>query len=399
MSDLFPTGTPQATQASATPTVHRIGAARARADRRRRRRRITALILIPAFIAVLIPFGRNLLDENSNWGRGLFASFAAPPIEDFEGPAEGEVVVTIPAGATGSLIGQILFDAEVVASVAAFNEAFGDNPDAGGIQPGAVRLYRRMPAADAVAMLTLNERMITRITFPENFTQAQIFARIEAQTDIPQSQLDAVLADPSLIGLPPEAEGEIEGWLFPATYDLVFGETAVSLLSSMVTRTVSELERLEVPAEQWRDTIIKASIIEREAPVFRGEGVDDPTLYMRKVSQVIQNRLAINEPLGMDAIDAFYHGRPAHRISPNDLRDATNPWASRVNPGLPPGPIGSASADALYAVVNPEPGPWRWFVTIDLCTRETFFTDSYQQFLVYRQAHREWRAENPTDDC
>jgi UPF0755 protein len=154
----------------------------------------------------------------------------------------------------------------------------------------------------------------------------------------------------------------------------------------MVARTVRELDRLEIPVERRQSLITEASIIEREAP--------DDDRYRGKVARVIENRLAIDMPLGMDAIDAFGLGRPAHLITRAEFRDPNLPFASRVHRGLPPTPIGNPGTAALAAAANPEEGPWLWFVTVDLHSGETLFTDSYSEFLQFRRQYQRWAAEN-----
>jgi len=384
VNDLFP-------QDSAPRLGAPLGLARQRAIARRRRRRLIAAVTIPLAMVMVVAIGAIASESVRDIGRRFSGMVSTPPPADFEGPGTTEIRVDIPPGATGSAIGRLLYNAEVVASVGAFNAAFAAHPYAPGIQPGVAVMLTGMSAQDAVDRLVLNERLITRITFPENFTATQVFARIVAQTDITQEEIDAIVEDPSLIGLPEQAEGVIEGWLFPSTYDLSPYETAQSLLTRMVSQTVSVLTSLEVPEDRWRATLIEASIIEREAP--------NDDFYRAKVSRVIQNRLAINEPLGMDAIDAFGAGRPAHLITREEFRDPNNPWASRVHPGLPPHAIGSAGRAAIYAAANPVDGPWRWFVTVDLCTGETLFTGDYNEFLGFRAQYQAWRVANPDGAC
>ena len=79
------------------------------------------------------------------WGFGkLQDAFAA---EDYQGTGTGEVEVTIPNGASGSDIANILFNADVIKSGAAFVEASEANPEAENIQPGTYKLRKQMAAA------------------------------------------------------------------------------------------------------------------------------------------------------------------------------------------------------------------------------------------------------------
>lgn len=303
---------------------------------------------------------------------------------DFRGPGYEPVHVKIPAGSTGAAMARILMDADVVASVRAFTTAFAQHPGASGIQPGTYELRTRMRAADAVAHLARNERVEERVTVPEGFTAAQVLDRLESQTHLTREDLDAAVADPASIGLPEKAGGVVEGWLFPATYSIQPADTAAGVLSRMVAQTTAELDRLGVPAERRQSIITEASIIEREAP----EG------YRGKVARVIENRLAIGMPLGMDAIDAYGLGRPAHLITRAEFNDRSLPFASRVHVGLPPTPIGNPGVAAIEAAASPTQGDWLWFVTVDLHTGETQFTDNYAEFLEFRRQYQRWAAAN-----
>jgi UPF0755 protein len=303
---------------------------------------------------------------------------------DYSGPGGAAVRVTIPAGATGTDMAHLLAEAGVVASAQAFASAFSQHPNAGSIQPGLYELLMGLPAVEAVAMLVDGGRMEYRITIPEGFTSAQVLERLESQTHLTRAELDAAVAAPESIGLPEKAGGEVEGWLFPATYQVKPSESAVDVLGRMVGRTTAELDRLGIPAERRQSIITEASIIEREAPAE----------YRGKVARVIENRLAIDMPLGMDAIDAFGLGRPAHLITRAEFRDPNLPFASRVHRGLPPTPIGNPGTAAIEAAADPTPGDWLFFVTVNLHTGETRFTADHDEFLVFRREYQRWAAEN-----
>jgi UPF0755 protein len=317
------------------------------------------------------------------WGNvsGLLSNPFEREAEDYAGPGDQAVEVEIPAGATGTEMGEVLHDAGVVASVEAFRQAFGENPQAAAIQPGAYQLLTRMKAADAVAALAKNEKLETRVTIPEGFTADQVLERIASVTTISRADLDAAAADPASIGLPAEAGGQLEGWLSPATYTVQPDDTAQSLLSQMVARTVSELDELGVAPADRQHVLTEASIVEREAP-------DD---YRGQVARVIENRLGRGEPLGMDAIDAYGLGKPASEITRDEFNDPSLPYASRVHQGLPPTPIGNPGRASVEAVVNPPAGDWLWYVTVNLDTGETKFTDSYDEFQQFKQEYQAWQ--------
>jgi len=72
--------------------------------------------------------------------------------------------------------------------------------------------------------------------------------------------------------------------------------------------------------------------------------------------------------------------------------DGNNPYNTAHTLGLPPGPIASPGIPSIEAVLNPTPGPWLFFVTINPDTGETLFTDNYAQHLRNKALYDQWLA-------
>ncbi|MCB7137585.1 endolytic transglycosylase MltG [Cellulosimicrobium marinum] len=357
-------------------------ARRAAKKRKARRRRRAALVVLVSLLVV--------------GGAGLLVYTNAPsllgfdnPIEakDFEGPGTEPVDVTIEPGSTGRDMGAALYDAGVVASTAAFVRAFEENGEAGTIQAGTHTLLRGMPAKDAVARLVANDsRVETRITIPEGWTVDQVLERASSVTGISVAEFEAAMEDTETTGLPAEAEGNYEGWLYPTTYVLEPDETTASgIIQRMVSQTLLELDELGVAREDRERVLTIASIVEREG--------QNPEQF-GQVARVIDNRLEDGMPLGMDAIDSYGLGKPASEITRAEFQDPDLPYASRVHQGLPPTPIGNPGRATVEAVLNAPEGPWLWYVTVNLDTGETKFTDTYSEFEQYKQEFKQWEAEN-----
>ncbi|GAB2483327.1 endolytic transglycosylase MltG [Promicromonospora xylanilytica] len=334
--------------------------------------------VVAALVAVGALAGWTVL--NDGYLFGLRTPFAAP---DYEGTGGEPVTVEVPQG-NGHTIGVALAEQDVVASADAFVHAFNANPDASAIQPGTREMKLRMSAASAVELLAQNKVDRSGLTIVEGHTVAQIQQTMIDQ-GWPQADVEAAVADTEALGLPPEAGGQLEGWLAANSYDVTPDNTsAADVLKEAVALTVEELEELGVPADQRNELVIKASLVEREAP-------DE---YRGQVARVIENRLAADEPLGLDAIDSYGRKKPSHEITRDEFNDESFPYASRVVAGLPPTAIGAPSMASLEAVLNAPEGPWRWYVTVNLDSQETKFTDSYDEFLVFKDEYQAWAAEN-----
>lgn len=354
---------------------------------RKQRRRRSVAVLIVALVMVV---GAGYVVFSLLGGSNLFGGGGAAQeqqVEDFPGPGRpGAPPVVVNAGDTGAVMAATLADAGVVATSDAFLDAYAANPDAASIQPGTYQLLLEMKASDAVlALLDSKNRVSMKVTIPEGYSVAQTFSRIEEVALIPADQLQAAAADPAAIGLPAEAGGNLEGWLFPSTYQIEPGTDAAGVLRPMVARTVEVLTAKGVAQDQWETVLNKASLVEREARA----DADRP-----KMARAIQNRLDRGMILQIDAAVAYGAGVPGTQLTREMLDDPSNPYNTYENVGLPPTPIASPGEKSIDAVLNPEPGDWIFWVAINLDTGETRFAETLEEHNANQALLRQWQAEN-----
>jgi UPF0755 protein len=309
------------------------------------------------------------------------------PLEskDFPGPGGDRVDVEIPQGATGTVMGEELYQAGVVASVPAFTAAFEANPESVLIRPGTHTMLEEMSARDAVALLVKNETADLQVTIPEGYTVDQIVERAVQVTGLPAKDFEAALKRPAKIGLPKEAKGNAEGWLYPDTYMAKPDDTAAGLLTQMVERTTSLLRQKGVQAADWQQVLTKASLVERE-----GLHAEDKP----KIARAIENRLEDDMFLEIDAAVAYGAGKPGTKLTDADLDNARNRYNTYEHTGLPPTPIANPGEVAIDAVLNPAPGSWKFWVTVNLDTGETKFAEDFEEHQRYVQELREWQRAN-----
>ncbi len=354
---------------------------RAAAKRRRRRRRTTAVVVV-AFL---------VLGGVGTWGvmkaETLFGidnpGFAA---KDYPGPGRTEVEVTVEEGASGQTMGQELVKANVVASVRAFVDAFKANPSASRIQPGTYQMLTEMKAADAVARLAANTgRVEYKVTIVEGQTVAQILEKTSSIVGTPVAEFEQALATPASIGLPAEAGGQAEGWLYATTYVFEPDETATSMLSAMIGQTINVLDAAGVPPAKRQEVLKIASLIEREA----GRPADRP-----KMARVIANRMERDWPLGIDA--STLYGRKVTgttgKLTIAENHDLANPYSLYERKGLPPTPIASPSKASIDAVMRPAEGEWMFWTTVNLETKETRFAVDDAERRQNEALLKDWRA-------
>lgn len=293
-------------------------------------------------------------------GHALHTSSA----KDYAGPGSGRVVVQIKPGDTATAIAHELAHADVVASSDAFiNVAASDNR-AAQIQPGYYAMHAKMSAQGAFnLLLDPNSQIYSRVTIPEGTSLKTLLATVADHTKITAAALQAAAAKPASLGLPAYAQGSVEGFLFPATYDVSPGETATQLLTAMVSRfkTAAADEELVAEAKTLgytpRQVVIIASIIERESAA----PADAP-----KVARVFYNRLARHMPLGSEFTVHYAGG------------DKNSPYNTYTHTGLPPGPYDSPGEATMKAALHPAQGDWLFFVTLP--KEGTKFTASESEF-------------------
>ena len=100
----------------------------------------------------------------------------------------------------------------------------------------------------------------------------------------------------------------------------------------------------------------------------------------------------------MDSTVLYGLGRSGGIPAPEEATDPNNQYNTYVHPGLPPGPIGSPSEDAIKAVLNPPAGSWLYFVTVNLDTGETLFSSTSEEQAANTKKLNDYCAKNK-DTC
>jgi UPF0755 protein len=317
------------------------------------------------------------------------------PKDYAEGLANGEVFVTVQPGDTGSSISQTLYDSGVTMTAGAFYDYLIDTGQNPPFVPGVFKLQKQMTSAAALtALLDPANKQENSAQLREGLTETATLDALAAGTGIPLEEFQAAVANPADYGVSADS---LEGWLFPATYTFDPGVTAPQVIQTLVDRTVESLDTAGVPVDDRQRILTIASIIQREA---RYE--DD----MQKVSTVIQNRLdpANQETFGklqMDSTAQYGFGEmhDGTASSSEEALNDPNPWNTYYHTGLPIGPIANPGDVAIDAAMHPAEGPWLYFVTVNMDTGETVFTNTYSEHLRYVDQMVAWCSDHPDSGC
>jgi uncharacterized YceG family protein len=300
-----------------------------------------------------------------------------------------DVRVTIPQGADNQEIANILERAGVVESATKFEIRVGLEGDGDDFKPGAYVLRENENYDTIVATLSTGPPApdIVRLTIPEGFSVRDIAQRV-GRVDVKPAAYRAAVA----AAKPPEgflAKGEkapkLEGFLFPATYELAEPVKPKQLVADQLAAFEENFAKVDMTYARSKgltkyDVLIIASMIEREA-AFPGDRA--------KIAAVIYNRLDADMPLGIDptiqyAVDSW------EPLTAEDL-DVDSPYNTRKVVGLPPTPICNPGLAAMRAAAKPAKRDWLYFVAIPGDEeRKHFFTNSYDEFLQFQ-------ADNPPE--
>jgi UPF0755 protein len=295
---------------------------------------------------------------------------------DYSGPGSGSVSFQVHQGDSASMIGRNLKAAGVVKSVGAFTDAARADTRSRGIQVGFYQLKKQMKASDALAVLVDPKNLVqARLTIPEGYRVKDITKAIVDKTDITAAQVQAALKDTQALGLPPEANGNPEGYLFPATYSVVPGETAAQLLHQMVAKTVAVEKQLDIAAKAQALGYTPEQIM-TVASILEYEGSRDQDYP--KIARAIYNRLDKGMAIQSDATVAYANNLSGTVWTTQAQRDNPSPYNTYVHTGLPPGPIGSPGEKTLEAALNPADGPWLYWLVVNLKTGETKFNTTLE---------------------
>ncbi|KAA9087006.1 endolytic transglycosylase MltG [Microbacterium radiodurans] len=371
--------------------THDIGRVPTRHDRDRRKSRIAKWVVLIVILAIVGGIGAGAAWVWSTYETQIRSVMGWEEPKDFQpGEATGEVLVTIVTGDNGSTISQTLFDQGVTKTASAFYDYLIASVQDPPFQPGVYALQERMTSEAALALLLdpASKRQ-EAAQLREGLTVEQSLPILAEGTGVPVEDFQAAVADPSAYGV---SAASLEGWLFPATYQFDPGTSAAQIIQTLVNRTVESLDRAGVPADQRERILTIASIIEREARL-------DEDFY--KVSRVIENRLADGMLLQMDSTAQYGAGElDGGSVSTSEgAQFQDNDWNTYVREGLPIGPIANPGDNAIDAAMKPADGPWLYFVTWNMDTGETIFSETFEQHEAGIAQWHAWCDANDNRGC
>jgi UPF0755 protein len=323
--------------------------------------------------------------------------FLVALFQPFAGDGHGRVQVTIPKGSGVGEIADLLERRGVVSSSFLFELRATLSGSRGDLKPGSYALRSDMSFGAAIDALTKGpSTTLVQATIPEGRSRRETAALVKGlglRGDYMKATTRSPLLDPRDYG--GRSAHDLEGFLFPSTYELRRGASVDTLVAKQLKAFKSEIRRVDMGAARRvnltvYDVVTIASLVEREAQVAGERPL---------IARVIYNRLHEHIPLGIDATVRFATGNWTEPLTRSQIA-SPSAYNTRRRAGLPPGPIGNPGLASVQAAAHPARGGILYYVVKPGTCGRHAFSSTYAQFLRdsrrYDQARAAAGGRSPT---
>jgi UPF0755 protein len=297
-------------------------------------------------------------------------------------PSRGEepVHVVIEEGESASQIAAKLHDNRVITSATLFRILSWLQGKQGDFKPGSYIFYTGMHYGEVFAMLEAGPDYQVRLTVPEGLTVEQTAARVAQATMVSEQEFVAAATggDYGVAIIPQQNQDNLEGFLFPKTYELQADTAAREVVETLLAQFEAETANLDWGAAgelgvSPYEVVIVASLIEREAVLDEERPL---------VAAVIYNRLRIDMLLQIDATVQYALPEWKDALTYDDLK-TPSPYNTYLHKGLPPAPICSPGLASIKAALSPAGADYLYYVATG--DGGHFFTADYNEFLRVKE--------------
>jgi UPF0755 protein len=274
--------------------------------------------------------------------------------------ATEEVMFEVPAGATARGLADELDDAGLVADAWRWEWHLRLGADGSCIKAGRHRVTRGMTADELLAALCgVPVPKDEPFTVVEGWRIREIDAALAAKGWIEAGAYEAAARDVTLYKASfPLPQGSLEGYLYPETYrvepDRFDAKAFVQRQLDTFAARFWDRRGTDLAGRSLEQVVIMASLLEREEPSPKNRPL---------VAGILWKRFDSGWNLGVDATSRYtladWNDRQAFLAR---LRDAADPFNTRLRGGLPPNPIGNPGLVALEAAIDPEPSEYWYYL-------------------------------------
>jgi UPF0755 protein len=271
-----------------------------------------------------------------------------------------EVTIFFPFGTSTSEIFRRLASEGVVRSAWVAEAYYRLARSATPLQAGEYRFARPTPLSQVIDRMNRGDVVRHAIVVPEGLTAEETFELFWTRgISRPQAFRNA-LTNPELISSIARGAPDLEGFLFPDTYEVTRSTSARQIVEAMLANFRRQLapelrERARQNGMSLRDAVTLASIVQKETSLPREAPL---------IAGVYWNRLRRGMRLQADPTVAYALKRDGKWTGTLYRSDYgyESPYNTYLHDGLPPGPICDPGLAALKAAVSPAKTDFLYFV-------------------------------------
>ena len=294
------------------------------------------------------------------WGYQKLTEFVHTPVNVTQ-----DQLLTIERGTTGSKLAALLEQEKILEHADLLPWLLKLQPHLNKVKAGTYSLTGVKTLQDLLDMINSGKEAQFSVKFIEGKTFKEWRKNLENAPHLKQTlqgKTDKEIM--ALLDIPAVAKAvyewnNMDGWLYPDTYNYTPNSTDLELLKRSTTRLQKALDKAwgerdeNLPLADPYQMLILASIVEKET----GIAAERP-----QVASVFINRLKANMKLQTDPTVIYGMGeRYTGNIRKKDLETIT-PYNTYMIEGLPPTPIAMVSESALQAVAHPAKTDFYYFV-------------------------------------
>jgi UPF0755 protein len=296
-------------------------------------------------------------------------------LQPFHGDGSGRIAVTIPKSSSVGAIGSLLETKGVISSSFFFGARATIAGKRGDLKPGSYVLKKDMSYGDVITILSKGPAPnVVTVVVPEGRSRREIAASLSGLKGnyIAATKRSKVL-NPARYGA--RHATDLEGFLFPATYQLKRGAPVTQLVTKQLQAFKQRFANVSLVKARRKnltpyDVLTIASLVERETAV--------PS-ERKLIASVIYNRLRAGTPLGIDATTRFQFHKWSGALTRSELA-SPSPYNTRIHTGLPPGPIGNPGIASIEAAAAPASSGYMFYVANPCKPGTHTFTKTLAQF-------------------
>jgi UPF0755 protein len=294
--------------------------------------------------------------------------------QPFHGDGNGSVAVNIPRSSGVGDIADLLEQKDVIASAFFFSARTTIAGRRADLKPGRYVLKRDMSYGDVIDTLAAGPAPNTvNITIPEGRSRREIAASLK-DSGLKGDYLAATKKPPPS-GFGAGKAADLEGFLFPATYQLKRGVPVNQLVAKQLRAFKQRFGEVSLTKARRKnltpyDVLTIASMVERETAVAKERPL---------IASVIYNRLSAGTPLGIDATTRFQFNKWSGALTKSELA-SPSPYNTRIHTGLPPGPIGNPGIASIEAAAAPASSKYMFYVSNPCKPGTHTFTRTLEEF-------------------